>query len=237
MDVLPYETGAVLVGPRSPTDPYEIHLTRGSARFADHLIAHEVGHIVRLHQVSAAERLMPVITPASAERAIEQASPELSSILMDWPDPDGLGDLVFEWISGVVTQLASFPADLRIEAWLHEQYPGLRAIQERSLLEEVRRSTPLFHPAVSRLTPSSFYDPTMVMNAAQAIQVARLYRRPDLLTLFDEHGLTAPGQRLLDIALTPVDEGHRSDMAAVNEWAEALGVAGWFERQAATMDH
>lgn len=116
-----------------------------------------------------------------------------------------------------------------IEAWIHEWFPGLRAIQERSLFREVGRSIPLFHPEVSKFTPPSFYRLAMAMNVAQAIQVARLYRRPYLLALFERHGFSTPGQHLSDRVFSQPDEGHQSDREAVTHWANEFGTPGWFE--------
>ena len=39
-----------------------------------------------------------------------------------------------------------------------------------------------------------------------------------------------PGRRLVELARSPPDEGHRSDMAT-SRWAAELGVPGWFEWQ------
>jgi hypothetical protein len=63
----------------------------------------------------------------------------------------------------------------------------------------------------------------------QAVQVADLFHRSDLLNPFRQHGLEEPGRRLVELALSPADEGHRSDMAATDAWARELGVSGWFE--------
>ncbi len=140
-----------------------------------------------------------------------------------------LAELLASWYESVATQLANFPADLRIEQWLFERFPGLRSVQERSLVQEVGRSYPLLAPAVARLTPPKIYRPTLAMNAAQAVQVSRLCRRPELLDPFDRAGLADIGERLSQLALDPADQGHRSDMAATTAWAKELGLAGWYQ--------
>src|SRR5438034_6854951 len=55
-------THAELVRPDRPGRPYEIRLRREQARIAEHLILHEVGHLVRLHHVPARERLVAAMT-------------------------------------------------------------------------------------------------------------------------------------------------------------------------------
>lgn len=219
----------MLVHPETPDKPYEIHFARGQERVLEHLVVHEVGHLVRLYQVPEAERLRPALTPACRQGAAAQIIAELDQVV-EYGLPEQVLPDVFEvWHHGVCIQVANFPADLRIEAWIHQQFPGLRLVQRRSLIEEVQRSFPLFHPDVVRFTPPTVHRATMAMNAAQAYQVAELYNRPGLVEPFERHGFSAIGRRLLALALGPEYQGHRSDMHAANVWARELGLSGWFE--------
>ncbi len=229
---LPNDVRAMLVHPRTPKQPYEIHYRRGEEPVLEHLIAHEVGHIVRLHQVPEDERLMPAMSQAARERALHEVIGHLAGLASRGMTTEEVATVFNGWYESLCTQLGSFPADLRIEAWIHEQFPGLRAIQQRSLLEEVDRNGPLFERRVVELTPPNIYRPTMIMNAAQAWQVAEFYGRPDLLEPFERRGLAAAGADLARQVLDAPDEGHRSDMEAVNRWAEQLRLTGWFEWQA-----
>jgi len=69
----------------------------------------------------------------------------------------------------------------------------------------------------------------MAMNAAQAWQVANLYKRPELLQPFQEHGFLDAGRSLAHLVFDAPDERHRSDMEAVKGWARELNLEGWFE--------
>lgn len=229
VDSLPHETRAMLVRPTIANRPYEIHVVKGEERVLPHLIVHEVGHLVRLHQVPEEERLIAAVTPEARRRAFAQLEPELEGLVRRGLPAAVLREVVDVWQHSLATQLANFPADLRIEAWINARFPRLLGVQWRALSSEVERSFPLFDPRVIALTPPTVYRATMEMNAAQAVQVAELFRRPDLVVPFAQHGLEEPGRRLVELALSPADEGHRSDMAATNVWAEALGVTGWFE--------
>jgi hypothetical protein len=226
---LPNDVRAMLIRPARPHRPDEIHLQRGEERVIGHLIAHEVGHLVRLYQVPEEERLMPAITTASRRRAAERILPELGALLSRGLPAEALVELFDVWYQGVCTQLGSFPADLRIEASIRERFPALRRVQERSLREEVRRTVPLFGPEAVALTPPTIYRTTMAMNAAQAYQIADFYSAPELTERFDRHGSGALGARLARMVLTAPDEGHRSDRQATEQWAEALQLTGWFE--------
>ncbi len=71
----------------------------------------------------------------------------------------------------------------------------------------------------------------MAMNAAQTWHVALLSNRPDLLTRLQQYSLAIPGRNLALMVLDASDKGHRSDIEAVEQWAEEMGLTGWFEWQ------
>ncbi len=195
----------------------------------EHVIAHEVGHIVRLFQVPEAERLQPSITPETRTKAAEQIIQELVALTEVGVPTEIIPDLFGNAYEGLCSQLASFPADLRIEQWIYDRFPGLRRVQQRSLTQEVERSFPLFDPGHRLLTAPTIWQAQMAMNAAQAWQVSMMFNKPELLTLFQRYSLGIPGRNLARMVLDEPDEGHRSDMAAVGQWAEELGLVGWFD--------
>jgi hypothetical protein len=224
---IPGEARAQLVRTLKRKQPYEIHFARGQERILDHLVAHEVGHIVRLHQVPEEERVLAVAIAENRRIAAHQIAPEIVARVGTQLPEETYFRLFETWYGGVCTQLASFPADLRIEQWIHDRFPGLRPLQRSSLINEVHRSFPGFEPEVLALTPPTVFKATMAMNAAQAHQVAELYDLPELLGPFDVHHFSAMGAWLAHLALASQDEGHRSDVATTNAWATQLNVAGW----------
>jgi hypothetical protein len=217
--------------PISLRRPYEIHFVKGEEQVLEHLVAHEVGHLVRLYQVPEAERVMPSVTPATRLRAIEQLAPELLSLVRNGLPDDALVKLFDVWHQGVCGQLASFPADLRIEAWIHSAFPGLRLVQRKSLIAEVARAIPSFLPAARAFTPPTVYRATMAMNAAQAIHVAQLFATPSLIEPFERQGFGTRGRHLLGLVLDAEDDGHHSDRQAIDAWARELRLTGWFDWQ------
>jgi hypothetical protein len=226
---LPNGVRAMLRRPISLRRPYEIHFVKGEEPVLEHLVAHEIGHLVRLYQVPEAERLMPAVTPGSRLRAIEQLAPELLSLLDNGLRHEALVKLFDVWHQGVCQQLASFPADLRIEAWIHSTFPGLRSVQRKSLIAEVQRGLPSLLPEVAAFTPPTIYQATMAMNAAQACHVADLFATPGLAAPFERHGFGRQGRNLLGLVLDAEDKGHDSDRQAVNDWAGELRLTGWFD--------
>jgi hypothetical protein len=233
VDDLPYNTRAVLLRPSAYSRPYEIHYRRGEERVLDHLITHELGHIVRLHRVPEAERLAAFVSPECRARAARQlaADGEFVPLLAQGMAPENVVDFLSDWHEALAIQVSNGPVDLRIEQWIFDRFPGLRKVQELSLTQEVHRGDEAFHPLARQLIPASIYWPTLAMNAAQAHHVTQLFERPELLTTYNIHRLTRLGEHLTRIVLDASDEGHRSDMAATNRWAGELKLTGWFEWQ------
>jgi len=234
VDDLPHNTRAVLLRPFVPYRPYQIHYRRGEEWVLDHLITHELGHIIRLHRVPEAERLAAFVSLECRVRAARQlaAAGEFIPLLAQGMSPDTVEEMMSDWHEALAIQVANGPVDLRIEQWIYDRFPGLRRVQERSLSEEVRRGYDAFHPLVRQMVPASIYWPTLAMNAAQAVHVSQLFpQRRDLLGPFNTQKLTQAGEHLMKLVLDIPDEGHRSDMAATNRWAEELGLTGWFAWQ------
>jgi hypothetical protein len=228
---LPHNTRAVLKRPTVPSRPYEILYRKGEEPVLDHLITHEVGHIVRLHRVPEADRLAPFVSRDCRRYAALQLASrdEFVPLLARGLAPETVGDMMMDWHEALAEQVANGPVDLRIEQWVHDQFPGLRKAQERSLTDEVERGYDSFHPLIQDFIPPSIYWPTIAMNAAQAVHVARLYRKPELLEPYADHRLIDVGEQLVRIVFDASDQGHRSDMAATNRWAQELRLTGWFE--------
>src|SRR6266545_3677380 len=72
---IPGDARAQLVRTLKRKQPYEIHFARGQERLLDHLVTHEVGHIVRLHQVPEEERSFAVATAENRRMAAHQIAP------------------------------------------------------------------------------------------------------------------------------------------------------------------
>lgn len=83
------------------------------------LIVHEVGHIVQVQQVPEDERLAPALTREGRLQVAAQIGEELLPIIALGLSQEALLQIFNTWLDGTCTQLANFPADLRIEQWIH----------------------------------------------------------------------------------------------------------------------
>lgn len=217
-----------LVRPQSPDQPYAIQYARGQEPALEQIIVHEVGHLTRLYAVPKEERLSPVMTPQHRRRALHQLMPELAGLMARGASPATIAELFDRWVEELVTQLANYPADLRIERWGSAQFPALRPVQERALTAEVQRGFPLLTPRAQVGTPPTVYQAKMGMNAAEAYNAAELLGRPNLFAPYRRRGFEEIASQLNRLVFEAADEGHRSDMRASEVWAQVLGVPGWF---------
>jgi hypothetical protein len=181
VDDLPHNNRAVLRRPTASHRLYEVLYRRGEERILGHLLARELGHIVRLHRVPEAERLAPYISHETRARTAVQIQDELIPLLGLGLSPETVGAMMIDLHEALIEQPANGPGDLRIERRIRDRYPGLRKMQEVSLTRKVDRGYEAFHSLVRQTVPASIYWPTLAMNAAQAWHVTQLYGRPEQL--------------------------------------------------------
>jgi hypothetical protein len=70
--------------------------------------------------------------------------------------PDSMrSEMLDVWLGGLITQVTSLPACVRIERWLHREYPALRNEQRLYLDEDVQRTLQGLSKKVERVTPKT----------------------------------------------------------------------------------
>jgi len=140
-----------------------------------------------------------------------------------------IGELLKMWHEGLVHQLVNYPADLRIERWLRENYPGLNEPQEASIRYSLGENRKMLARSTQGFTAPKVYDASATMNAAFARYMARLYQDEKMAGRFQRSAYWAEGMRLADDIWSTEDLGHKSDVESAREWAKLFGIDGWFE--------
>lgn len=202
-------------------------LYRPGADSVDHLVAHECGHLVRLWGVPEGERMLPVNGREEQVGALEGLGEELAAMANAGVPLRALSDLFRLAFPGLVAQVTNIPIDLRIERWLRDGYPALRDAQRASLLAQLEVNRGVLKSDVARITPPTIYRASCALNCAFARGVAALYGRPELADPYRETPYWEVAGRLL-AALDEQPDDAEGDVAAVDRWAELLGVRGWY---------
>jgi hypothetical protein len=126
-----------------------------------------------------------------------------------------------------MTQLRSMPIGMRIDQWIHETYPGIRAAQASSLNEQQVANVKVLEQQVQLATPTTIYTANVAMNAAYALMCDELFGEGGYSMPYRSRGFFRRGEHLLQLwRETPDDSSH--DRALVDAWAKALGLARWY---------
>ena len=197
--------------------------------FLNHLVAHECAHIIRWSAAAPSERLLPTLTPETLRRARRTLEPHRSRLVEEGIPEEWITDLFDFWIRGLVTQVTNIPADIRIERWLHRQFPQLRHIQARSLTVQLREYRMALAPQVQEVTPPPLFLASNAVNYAYAAEVGPLIGQAEATDIYSESGARDLGDKLRH-ALGPVRPGHQGhDRETADRWARILGIRGWYK--------
>jgi len=127
---------------------------------------------------------------------------------------------------GLMTQLRSCGPGIRVDLWLHADYPELHDLQAASLEQQAREYAATLDPAHDRQFPATVVRASRAMNAAHALFAADLLDRPHL---------AVPGRRRIRTH-RPVTARHRSGVGCGRlgprdrrRLARQLGLEGWYE--------
>lgn len=198
-------------------------------RFLDHLAAHECGHILQLAQARPEERTVAVLTDGTRRRAVTQVLPDLVRLTQRGISADSVQAAVPIWLGGTIAQLADTPPDIRIERWLHAEWPGLREVQRRSLAEQAAQLHRVLERPVRALTPSIIWVASNAMNYALLKSAAGLLGEPSLIRPYRHTGTDSLGEELLGLLSARSSVSLAEDRAVSEDWASQLNLSGWLE--------
>lgn len=188
----------------------------------NHLTAHECGHILRTMEADPAIRVVPVSDSQTRAVAVKALGNELSHLA------EAMRKKMLDiWVGGLITQVTSLPACVRIERWLHEKYPALRDEQRSYLDEDVRRTLQGVSKKVERITPKTIFRISNAITYAYLRGLEPVTGK-DLRKHFSgRSAIVTTGIQLYDL-LGEEDTGYAGDLSVTNEWARILKISDWF---------
>lgn len=222
---------AIMLPPQTSSDPFSVYyLDNADPLITRHYILHELGHIVRMLKAPRQERLYAGQPSENVNKASKDLQAEIDRFLHARGMPKEQFPEIFQTLySSLVNILVNFPMDIRVEQWIHDTFPSVRTTQNSFLKQEVKNAEDSFNDTItSEAFPSTMYR-HKAMIAARAVHIASLCEDTSILEPFANPKIMQLGERLVQIILAPVDEGNRSDMRAIDNWAKELNMDGWYQ--------
>lgn len=191
----------------------------------DYLIVYECGFILRLYETAADQRRELAGTGhgrAEVERMVRQAG-QIATL------PDIVkAHLAQQFLDGILTQLRSYPIGMRIDRWIHSEFPALEPLQVEAVKRQQGDNLQVLRPEVRSLAPKPIYEANVSMNAAYAIFCDREFGKAGYAVPYRSAGFEKRGRTLLDI-LEAIPDDSASDRSLVDAWAAELGLSGWYQ--------
>lgn len=126
------------------------------------------------------------------------------------------------YVEGLVRQVTSTPLEIRVANLCFESCPSLRDMQAESFNVQLRVISEAFSPKIKDRVPLEVFQKNVAMNAALALNWARLSGSRLCLLPYESTGHIEAGQKLLDsIAAAPAPTS-QCHMETVDAWAEQL---------------
>ena len=131
------------------------------------------------------------------------------------------------WLSGIITQITSLPACVRIERWIQQEYPALKHEQRLYLDEDVKRTIQGLSKKVERVTAKTIFRISNSITYAYLRGIEPVTGK-DLRKHFSGWPSIIRTGIQLDEAFGEGDSGYAGDIRVTTDWAKILNVNGWF---------
>jgi len=224
-DELP--TYAALRMARADMPSHIILVKREHDEIINHLIAHECGHILRVFEVPEEKRLIARTNDPIKLNALSQIEGEIKELSAVLPF-DRLAQVVNLWYNGTLRQVTNFPADIMIEKWLYDNYPGLRGYQLTSIGKQQQEALSGLAGEAEKISPPTFINLSNIMNYA-FFRILGLHFGTNFVKPFTNMKYLEKGKKLASLTDEGYIDNHEGDIEMVNKWAQFLGISNWFE--------
>lgn len=128
------------------------------------------------------------------------------------------------YVESLLRQVNSTPLEIRVANLCYESCPSLREMQAESFTTHLRGISEAFSPKIKDTAPPDVFQKNVAMNAAVALNWARLSGSRMCLLPYESTGHVDAGQKLLDIVDSAPEPTSANHMRTVDAWAEALSL-------------
>ena len=211
---------------RDDMENHIVYYKEGVDQRIDHIIAHECGHIIRIYGVASSERLIPYFSSKNYGHALEESKKDIDNISKIVPESK-LNQLIEMLFKGLVMQLTNQPVDLKIEEWIYNEYPGLRAYQKLSFKSQLDEALGGLNEKIRPITPSKVYEASHSMNYAY-FNVLSEKTNFELGPAYCDFEFEDKGKFLIEV-MDKYKNNFDGDLKRINEWASILRLSSWYE--------
>jgi len=127
-------------------------------------------------------------------------------------------------VESLLNQLNSMPLEIRVANLCFEFCPRLREMQIESFNAHLRRISEVFSAKIKDQTPSEAFEKNVAMNAALALNWARISGSRICLLPYESTGNIEAGKRLLDTLDEIAGQTSECHVRTVDAWAEQLSL-------------
>ena len=191
----------------------------------DHIIAHELGHIIIIYSTPEEKRLIP--THPGKENLLRAIS-GVYSFLKDRNIPEeNMWSVFIPWFYTITCNLIYRIQDSTVENWIYDNYPSLRTSQLKCLnealeerIEDIERSHPEVHPQLIRND-----------NILSYIQYRRIGKHigVNFTKGFNHIRGLDEAKRLADYVINNHSGSYEDDIKMTNYIAEAFHMRHWIK--------
>ena len=187
----------------------------------DYWVAYQAGYLLRLLELPPSERFDFSGTGLAGDRVHELLTAGLTLTDTERAEAPRFADAVAHW---AMVNLRSFAIGLRIDQWIADQYPSLKALQRQGMDAIQQENLMLLSKRSGKLSiPVQLLGPV----AACALLADRLLGRSTYAIPFRAAGALDLGTELLAI-VDRIPPGATHDRELVDAWADAIGMNGWY---------
>ena len=143
--------------------------------------------------------------------------------LADLPADSAVAKARF-YMEGLLKQVNSGPLEIRVANLIFASCPSLRDMQAELLNTQLRGISEAFSPKIKDRVPPEVFQKNVSMNAALALNWARLSGSRLCLLPYESTGYTGTGQKLLDAVDAEPGQTSANHLRIVDSWAGQLAM-------------
>ncbi len=218
--------------PGAPTHVIRVNAER--RQFADYIVAMQCGMLLILWSDHTRVPGMAFETARCDDQARKWAQTEPTASLA----PDIADRMSKFYVDGLLRQLSSMPLEIRVARFLFEACPNLREAQTELTNAHLRQLSVVFAPRIRDQVPVDVFKLNVGMNAALALNWARLSGNRVALLPYESTGYLTAAQTLLDLlepgSSVPTSADH---IRSVDAWADHLSLRSLYRWEFSNRRH